>query len=96
MADDRRWESTGVPMTHTHAHSTTQARNSPAAEPGHGPAAGPGHGPVSRVPDTAVTLSTDGLPAWLDPVADAARSVRPQQLSRFLPPESGAGRSPPS
>ncbi|MEV7418700.1 CoA pyrophosphatase [Streptomyces sp. NPDC089919] len=37
-------------------------------------------------------LSTDGLPSWLDPVAEAARTVQPLQLSRFLPPESGAGR----
>ncbi|MDI7785680.1 CoA pyrophosphatase [Streptomyces cavourensis] len=41
---------------------------------------------------TAVDVTTAGLPAWLDPVAEAARSVRPHQLSRFLPPESGAGR----
>lgn len=40
----------------------------------------------------AVDVTTAGLPAWLDPVAEAARSVRPHQLSRFLPPESGAGR----
>ncbi|GAA3015183.1 NUDIX domain-containing protein [Streptomyces sp. KhCrAH-43] len=39
-----------------------------------------------------VTVSADGLPEWLDPVVRAARTVRPQQLSRFLPPESGAGR----
>ncbi len=84
MADDTRCESTGVPMTHTHTHSTAQAGNGPAGSP-------PGHGPVSRVPGMAVDITTDGLPAWLDPVADAARSVRPQQLSRFLPPESGSG-----
>ena len=29
------------------------------------------------------------LPAWLHPVADVAASVRPEQLSRFLPPEEG-------
>ncbi|THA62348.1 CoA pyrophosphatase [Streptomyces sp. A0958] len=39
-----------------------------------------------------VTVSAEGLPGWLDPVAGAARTVRPQQLSRFLPPEDGAGR----
>lgn len=44
---------------------------------------GDGDGPV---------LSTAGLPAWLEPVARAARTVRPTQLSRFLPPEDGAGR----
>ncbi|MFK4065119.1 NUDIX hydrolase [Streptomyces sp. NPDC029674] len=37
-------------------------------------------------------LSTAGLPAWLDPVVHAAETVEPLQLSRFLPPESGAGR----
>ncbi|MFI7006053.1 NUDIX hydrolase [Streptomyces sp. NPDC050145] len=42
------------------------------------------------VPD--VTLRTAGLPAWLDPVAEAAATVRGEQLSRFLPPEDGAGR----
>ncbi|MFJ6510372.1 NUDIX hydrolase [Streptomyces sp. NPDC091406] len=72
-------------MTHTHTHSTAQAGNGPAGSP-------QGHGPVSRVPGMAVDVTTDGLPAWLDPVVGAARTVRPQQLSRFLPPESGAGR----
>lgn len=37
-------------------------------------------------------LSRDGLPAWLGPVDRAARTVEPEQLSRFLPPEDGAGR----
>lgn len=40
-------------------------------------------------------VTTDGLPGWLDPVVEAARSVQPGQLSRFLPPEDGRGRSPP-
>lgn len=40
----------------------------------------------------AVAVTTDGMPDWLGPVAEAAQGVRPQQLSRFLPPESGAGR----
>ncbi|NUU26270.1 MAG: CoA pyrophosphatase, partial [Streptomycetaceae bacterium] len=35
----------------------------------------------------------DGLPTWLRPVADAARTVRPEQLSRFLPPETGGRQS---
>ncbi|WP_374940158.1 NUDIX hydrolase [Streptomyces finlayi] len=39
-----------------------------------------------------VPVTTEGLPEWLAPVARAARTVRPRQLSRFLPPESGAGR----
>lgn len=37
-------------------------------------------------------LSTDGLPSWLTPVARAAKTIQPLQLSRFLPPEDGAGR----
>lgn len=39
-----------------------------------------------------VTLSQEGLPAWLDPVVRVAETVAPTQLSRFLPPENGAGR----
>ncbi|MFJ8863500.1 NUDIX hydrolase [Streptomyces sp. NPDC102451] len=42
--------------------------------------------------DSAITVTTEGLPGWLEPVARAAQTVRAQQLSRFLPPESGAGR----
>ncbi|MCF2529209.1 NUDIX hydrolase [Yinghuangia soli] len=34
-------------------------------------------------------LVEDGLPDWLTPVAEAARTVRPEQLSRFLPPAEG-------
>ncbi|MGW6271682.1 NUDIX hydrolase [Streptomyces sp. NPDC055060] len=43
-------------------------------------------------PNSHVHLSAQGLPTWLDPVVRAAKTVRPTQLSRFLPPESGAGR----
>jgi 8-oxo-dGTP pyrophosphatase MutT (NUDIX family) len=43
-------------------------------------------------PTTGVAVTTDGLPQWLEPVAHAARTVAPEQLSRFLPPESGSGR----
>ncbi|MFF9494212.1 NUDIX hydrolase [Streptomyces flaveolus] len=39
-----------------------------------------------------VALSEVGLPGWLEPVARAVRTVRPGQLSRFLPPADGAGR----
>ncbi|MFF9509322.1 NUDIX hydrolase [Streptomyces sp. NPDC014724] len=42
--------------------------------------------------DSAVTVTAEGLPDWLDPVARASRTIEPDQLSRFLPPESGAGR----
>ncbi|MFE9699037.1 NUDIX hydrolase [Streptomyces sp. NPDC006270] len=51
---------------------------------------GPEQGGRGR--EQPVLVTTEGLPAWLDPVARAARGLRPQQLSRFLPPESGAGR----
>ncbi|MEU7029391.1 CoA pyrophosphatase [Streptomyces sp. NPDC046275] len=37
-------------------------------------------------------LSRAGLPDWLAPVDHAARTVAPEQLSRFLPPEDGGGR----
>ncbi|MGW2900241.1 coenzyme A pyrophosphatase, partial [Streptomyces sp. NPDC001212] len=40
----------------------------------------------------SVALSTEGLPGWLGPVVRVAETVRPIQLSRFLPPEDGAGR----
>jgi 8-oxo-dGTP pyrophosphatase MutT (NUDIX family) len=33
------------------------------------------------------------LPAWLQPVADVAGSIRPEQLSRFLPPDEGGRQS---
>lgn len=37
-------------------------------------------------------FAPDGLPDWLQPVARVAADVRPEQLSRFLPPENGVGR----
>lgn len=37
-------------------------------------------------------VAADGIPAWLEPVREAAGRLRPQQLSRFLPPQQG-GRS---
>ncbi|MCG7203849.1 CoA pyrophosphatase [Streptomyces arenae] len=39
-----------------------------------------------------MALSKEGLPAWLEPVVRAAETVKPLQLSRFLPPENGTGR----
>lgn len=33
------------------------------------------------------------LPEWLRPVAEVAATVRPEQLSRFLPPEDGGRES---
>ncbi|MFJ9044280.1 NUDIX hydrolase [Streptomyces sp. NPDC102347] len=40
----------------------------------------------------SVTLSGDGLPAWLDPVVRVTETIAPKQLSRFLPPGDGSGR----
>lgn len=59
-----------------------------ATAPGGG-GAGPAGG-LPPVPDVGVR--TAGLPAWLTPVADAARTLTGDQLSRFLPPEDGGGR----
>ncbi|MFH8339244.1 NUDIX hydrolase [Streptomyces sp. AM6-12] len=39
-----------------------------------------------------VALDGRGLPDWLTPVARAAETIEPLQLSRFLPPENGEGR----
>ncbi|GAA2739133.1 CoA pyrophosphatase [Kitasatospora cinereorecta] len=36
-----------------------------------------------------VAIERDGLPPWLLPVRQAAESVLPEQLSRFLPPAEG-------
>ncbi|SEO43045.1 NUDIX hydrolase [Actinacidiphila rubida] len=38
-----------------------------------------------------VRVSAEGVPSWLEPVAALVRAVRPEQLSRFLPPD-GEGR----
>jgi len=37
--------------------------------------------------------ATADLPEWLFPVAEVARTVRGEQLSRFLPPEGGGRQS---
>ncbi|MFF0411610.1 NUDIX hydrolase [Kitasatospora sp. NPDC004745] len=37
----------------------------------------------------ARVIERDGLPAWLEPVREAAERVLPEQLSRFLPPAEG-------
>ncbi|MFJ4686266.1 NUDIX hydrolase [Streptomyces sp. NPDC091377] len=50
---------------------------------------------MTRTSDTQggpVAVSTEGLPGWLDPVVHAVETVRPPQLSRFLPPADGKGR----
>jgi 8-oxo-dGTP pyrophosphatase MutT (NUDIX family) len=40
-----------------------------------------------------VVVSREGLPGWLAPVAAAADRIRPEQLSRFLPPAAGGRQS---
>ncbi|MEU3186492.1 CoA pyrophosphatase [Streptomyces sp. NPDC006923] len=44
-------------------------------------------------PTTRYAVSTEGLPEWLTPVVRTARTVVPEQLSRFLPPVSGGRQS---
>lgn len=84
----------------THEHRTDADAETTAGRSAAGGSA-PGSSPAPETAaametaaavDAAVDLTTDGLPGWLAPVEQAARTVRPQQLSRFLPPESGAGR----
>ncbi|MER5862097.1 CoA pyrophosphatase [Kitasatospora sp. NPDC002040] len=41
----------------------------------------------------AELIQRDGLPQWLLPVREAAETVRPEQLSRFLPPAEGGRAS---
>ncbi|MFI7103972.1 NUDIX hydrolase [Streptomyces sp. NPDC050161] len=48
-------------------------------------------GPAADGP--AAVVSVEGLPEWLAPVARAAGTIEPRQLSRFLPPESGGRQS---
>ncbi|WP_338677540.1 CoA pyrophosphatase [Streptomyces sp. SCSIO 30461] len=42
--------------------------------------------------DGELAVTSEGLPDWLVPVAEAARTVAPEQLSRYLPPDGGGGR----
>ncbi|MGW1077872.1 NUDIX hydrolase [Streptomyces sp. NPDC002537] len=39
------------------------------------------------------TVTAEGLPEWLEPVARASETIEPQQLSRFLPPDTGGRQS---
>jgi len=41
----------------------------------------------------AAEPSYDRLPEWLRPLAHAALHVRPEELSRFLPPDEGGRES---
>lgn len=40
-----------------------------------------------------VSVTAEGLPDWLRPVSEAAAGLRPEQLSRFRPPETGGRQS---
>lgn len=68
-------------MTHTRGAGA-------GAEADTAPAAG-----ADAVPAPGVEISTRGLPTWLEPVATAVADVRPEQLSRFLPPAAGGRQS---
>ncbi len=81
--DDEATHTHGGEATHTHGDETAHNRDGQTT---HSRASDPA--PAGPAP----ALSTVGLPSWLDPVVHAARTVKPPQLSRFLPPESGAGR----
>lgn len=54
--------------------------------------AAPGADPPARPGTNGLAVTSEGLPGWLAPVARAAEAVEPEQMSRFLPPESGDGR----
>lgn len=43
----------------------------------------------STSPLRPLSVGLDGLPDWLRPVARVAQTLRPAQLSRFLPPPAG-------
>ncbi|MBB1244044.1 CoA pyrophosphatase [Streptomyces durbertensis] len=50
-------------------------------------------GPAGSAQRRAVPVSDEGLPGWLAPVAEAAGRLRPEQLTRFLPPSRGGRQS---
>ncbi|WP_079140177.1 NUDIX hydrolase [Streptomyces rubrolavendulae] len=45
--------------------------------------------PAGGADPVPVEVTVEGLPGWLEPVAKAAHTVAPEQLSRFLPPPQG-------
>lgn len=49
--------------------------------------------PGRRDSDRAGTGDLTRFPRWLAPLAQAARAVRPEQVTRFLPPPEGGRRS---
>ncbi|GAA0616237.1 CoA pyrophosphatase [Streptomyces crystallinus] len=73
----------------THASDTSKTSDPSRA---YGSGAGAQGGVSAPDGRQGPAVSRAGLPEWLDPVARAADRIEPLQLSRFLPPESGAGR----
>ncbi|MFD9629195.1 NUDIX hydrolase [Streptomyces violascens] len=73
-------------------HAGTGRATTGRAAVGH-PAPGRGGAePHARPRTDGLVVTSEGLPDWLGPVVRAAEAVEPEQMSRFLPPESGAGR----
>ncbi|UQT57271.1 CoA pyrophosphatase [Streptomyces durmitorensis] len=98
MSDGNGFQGTGRTPGQSPGRTGSPAEHAPGGPAGHAPGSPGGHltgspgAHQTGSPNGYARLSTEGLPAWLDPVARAAETVRPTQLSRFLPPESGAGR----
>ncbi|GAA5056536.1 CoA pyrophosphatase [Streptomyces similanensis] len=82
---------TGVAMTRT-SGTADGTQGGPAARNGAGTPGGAAGTDGSAGPGGSAVVSAAGLPEWLAPVVRVAETVRPVQLSRFLPPENGAGR----
>jgi 8-oxo-dGTP pyrophosphatase MutT (NUDIX family) len=75
------------PRPETDPHDPRVSGPSGHTPSGHTPSS---HGASDRgAGPLAVEVRPDGLPGWLLPVQAAVRTVRPEQLSRFLPPDGG-------
>ncbi|MEU7641379.1 MULTISPECIES: NUDIX hydrolase [unclassified Streptomyces] len=49
--------------------------------------------PRRTAAEREVAVTSEGLPGWLAPVARAAATIEPRQLSSFLPPKDGGRQS---
>jgi 8-oxo-dGTP pyrophosphatase MutT (NUDIX family) len=56
-------------------------------------ARGAGAGAAGAPGASGIEVSAAGVPAWLGPVVGAAGGMLPEQLSRFLPPDTGGRQS---
>jgi 8-oxo-dGTP pyrophosphatase MutT (NUDIX family) len=59
-------------------------------------ARGAAHGPgpdATGDRQRGIVVTAAGVPGWLAPVVTLAREIRPEQLSRFLPPDAGGRQS---